>query len=132
MSNPAPSKKRRIIEIFGVFLLLRCIVASFPAYRRYHHWRGPSDTASCANHSKQYNLSLSRIAQEHPDLLLPSTNDTCAALSAIYTSYGQDTMMNAQRWVKHSGAACPESYRRDGGIGYSCVGDGLRLGDVEE
>lgn len=35
-------------------------------------------------------------------------------------------------WLTNSASACPESFKRDKSIGYVYVGDGLRIGDVEE
>src|SRR5262249_55761714 len=132
VSNTAPSEWRRILLVFGVFLLLLCLFASPVAYREYRRQRDASDTASCANHFIQIKMRLHLVAGDHPDLILPATNNTCAALMAIFTSYGQDTLTSAQKWIEHPGSACPESYRRDRSIGYVYVGDGLRLGDVEE
>ena len=120
------------LRIVGSLLVFLGILATPLVYRRCRHSRDASDTASCANHSHQSRMRLLICAGEHPDLILPSTNDTCAALVAIFTSYEQDAVTNVQQWVQHPGSACPESFRRDGGIGYVYVGDGLRLGDVEE
>ena len=96
----------------------------------WHFWlrhtekRDAFYTSSCANHFLQLRMGLRLLAHENPDLILPIVGDTRSALRGFDTSlFGPLDGYNS---------ACPESYLRDESIGYIYIGDGLRLGDVDE
>jgi hypothetical protein len=118
--------KRRLI-IFGLILLSIAGICSY-AWKRY---RDSFNSSSCANHFIQLYLTLSMIANEHPDYILPSTDDTNAALKTIFSAGGKD-WFGWDALQGHPGTCCPESYKKDGSIGYVYVGDGLKLKDVYE
>ena len=113
-----------------IIVLLTAVVVACPILvHRYHVHTSKGYTASCANHFKLLRLPIMAISQDYPDLVLPDTNDTRAALLTLFneangTDWGLD--------LRHPSWACPESFKRDAGIGYVYVGDGLRLKDVYE
>ncbi|HUU11015.1 MAG TPA: hypothetical protein VM431_10820 [Phycisphaerae bacterium] len=86
-------------------------------------------TASCANHFIQLYHTLRTLAHEEPERTLPATGDTREALRRILK--GELGQRWPEGWLYCYASACPESFDRDGSIGYVYVGDGLRLGDVE-
>jgi hypothetical protein len=99
-------------------------VAGRHFWLRHFEKRDAFYTSSCANHFIQLRLGLSMLAEDNPGLVLPEIADTRHALSLISTNhFGPLDGYNR---------ACPESYLRDESIGYLYVGDGLRLGDVDE
>ena len=108
-------------------LLILGTVAGVFAYRSHLRKLDVRHGVSCANHFGFYRLGFAGATIERPGFILPSTNDTRAALSSLIDTTGFPT-----NWIWEYGSACPESYLRDGSIGYVYVGDGLRLGDVEE
>jgi hypothetical protein len=73
-------------------------------------------------------MILHLAADEHPEFRLPSESDTRTALLAIGKQLEGGGFQ--EQWIRGAAAACPESFRRDGSIGYVYVGDGLRFGDV--
>jgi hypothetical protein len=86
-------------------------------------------TDSCANHLAHHALSIRLSASEHPDLVLPATPDAQTALLTIYQKGGYP--QRQLDWVTSQGAACPESFLRNGSIGYVYVGDDLAWRHVE-
>lgn len=91
---------------------------------RHVHKRDAFYTSSCANHFIQLSMGLRVVAHEKPGLMLPREADTKIALHALGTEYFGS--------LDDYGSACPESYLHNESIGYLYVGDGLRLGDVQE
>jgi hypothetical protein len=110
----------------GLCLLISGTVAGLVAYRSHLRKLDVRYGRSCANHFGFYRLGLAAATAERPGVILPSTDDTRAALSSLL-----ETSLPTN-WIWDYGSACPESYLRDRSIGYLYVGDGLRLGDVEE
>ncbi|GEM_PF-2179412 len=117
----------RKIAAVVICLLIGGMVAGIFGYRSHVRKRDARYTTSCANHFIQLQLGLRIIANEDPDLILPSTDDTRAALLAINTDFN-----NPSGWLRNYGSACPESFLSDRSIGYVYVGDGLCLGAVTE
>lgn len=97
------------------------------SYRFYLRNRDARYVSSCANHLNHLQLGLLIEANDHPDSILPSTEDTRAALSAISADFN-----NPPGWLTSYGRACPESFLGGGSIGYVYVGDGLQLGEVTD
>ena len=91
---------------------------------RYTHKRDAFYTSSCANHFLQLRMGLTVLAHENPVLILPVVGDTRSALGGLGTDFFGP--------LDGYNSACPESYLRDESIGYVYIGDGLRLGDVDE
>lgn len=129
MAEPARAVRERKWRKPALWLgLLAAMVLVGVAGR--HFWLRHSEkrdafyTSSCANHFIQLRLALSVLAEDNPDLILPAIADTRRALALIST--------NHFRPLDGYSSACPESYLHDESIGYVYVGDGLRLGDVDE
>lgn len=130
MTEPASAvrnrKRRRLALWLG--LLITVGIAGTAGWRNWLHHVHKRDafyTSSCANHFIQLRLGLSVLAEDNPDLVLPEIADTRRALSLISTNHYFGPLEGYS-------SACPESYLRDESIGYVYVGDGLRLGDVDE
>lgn len=129
MTEPASAvrnRKWRKLALWVGLLITVAIVgtAGWRFWLHHVHKRDAFYTSSCANHFLQLRLGLSVLAEDNPDLVLPEIADTRRALSLISTNHFGP--------VDSYNSACPESYLRDKSIGYVYVGDGLRLGDVDE
>jgi hypothetical protein len=112
--------------IVGIVATL--LVVAWAGIRSLQRFQYRSYSVSCANHFIQLRATLRNIADERPDLILPATDDTRAALKQIFTEGKQ--MQFGLNLLKEGSTACPESFNRDGSIGYIYIGDDLRLGDV--
>src|SRR5688572_18310697 len=75
-------------------------------------------TSSCANHINLISFIVHSFNEREERL--PSETDTRKVLEAM--SQPDD---NPPEWLDSYGSACPESFERDGSIGYVFVGDGL-------
>lgn len=122
-------KHRNFLVIVAALLIVGFLVGAY-AFRFSSRARDARYTTSCANHFIQLRMTLLFAANEYPDLHLPTTNDTRMALLAISRNLPGEGFQ--EQWMSSLGSACPESFRRDGSIGYVYVGDGLRLGDVAD
>ncbi|HUU91914.1 MAG TPA: hypothetical protein VM238_11985 [Phycisphaerae bacterium] len=122
-------KRRRAKRIILYGLLLLAPVVAFFLYRSYQEAMDHAATASCANHFIQLYHAMRTLAQKDPDQILPATGDTREALRLILKDQLGENW--PEGWLQWYASACPESFGRDGSIGYVYVGDGLRLGDVE-
>ena len=126
-----PRSARRYLWVAAAGIL--AAVLAMGAFVVWRGWRTSQDSvsaASCSNHFIQLAGLLRCAAEDSPNFILPATDDTRAALRAIRAVSSDN--MHTNQWIAGSAAACPDSFYRDGSIGYIYVGDGLRLGDVVE
>lgn len=82
-------------------------------------------TSSCANHAIQLRYLVMQFIEQEDRF--PPDGDTRSALAKMSTE-GQWPA----GWLSSYGSSCPESYLRDGSIGYVFVADGLLTKVVAE
>jgi hypothetical protein len=116
-------------KIAVCFLLLACVATGLFVNARLQARNDRFYTNSCANHSGQHGLSIRLAASDQPDFVFPATSDARTALLTIYQKGGFPP--RDLDWITSYGAACPESFLRNGSIGYVYVRDDLAWRDVE-
>ncbi len=110
------TKRRKIAAAIAAVFVLAAIALKVLSVNRSK--RDNFFVSSCANHVIQLRMDVMRFVEA--EATFPTETDTRRAFSAI----GSKSSHSAE-WLASYSSACPESFFKDGSIGYVFVGDGL-------
>ena len=110
------TKKRKIVAAIAAGLALVAIGLKVLSVNRSE--KDKRFVTSCANHVIQLKMDLMQFVKA--ETTFPTETDTRRAFSAIGSTSG-----HSAEWLASYSSACPESFFKDGSIGYVFVGDGL-------
>jgi hypothetical protein len=117
------TKRRKIAAAISVVLVLAAIAIKMLVVNRSE--RDKFFVSSCANHMIQLKMDLLFFAEAATNF--PVEIDTRRAFSAMGS-----TSSHSAEWLATYSSACPESFSKDGSIGYVFVGDGLPTNIAKE
>lgn len=110
------TKKRKIVAVIAAGLVLVAIGLTVLFGNRSE--RDKFFVSSCANHVIQLRFIVLIFGETATNF--PTETDTRRAFSAMGS-----TSSHSAEWLVSYSSACPESFLKDGSIGYVFVGDGL-------
>lgn len=110
------TKRRKIAAAISVVLVSAAITVIVLLANRSE--RDKFFVSSCANHMIQLRMDLMRFVEA--ETTFPTETDTRRAFAAMGS-----TSSHSAEWLASYSSACPESFFKDGSIGYVFVGDGL-------